>query len=48
MLSLAGEERNRVKASEYLDAQKVFILNQAAAATPVAEICRKAGIIQTT
>jgi transposase-like protein len=46
-LSLAGKER---KTHEGLtsDAQKAFILKQGADGTPVAEICRKAGISQGT
>ena len=37
-----------MKASKFSDAQKAFILRQADDGTPVAEICRKAGISQAT
>lgn len=37
-----------MKASKFSDAQKAFILRQAEDGTPVAEICRKAGISQAT
>ena len=37
-----------MKASRFSDAQKAFILKQAADGMPVAEICRKAGISQAT
>ena len=37
-----------MKASEFSDAQKAFILKQGADGVPVAEICRKAGISQAT
>lgn len=37
-----------MKASKFSDAQKAFILKQGADGTPVAEICRKAGISQAT
>jgi len=43
-----GEERNRMKASKFTEAQKAFILKQGEEGTPVAEICRKAGISQAT
>ena len=33
-----------MKASRFTDAQKAFIIKQADEGTPVAEICRKAGI----
>jgi transposase-like protein len=46
--SWLGEERNRMKASKFTEAQKAFILKQGEQGTPVAEICRKAGISQTT
>ncbi len=35
-----------MKASKFSDAQKAFILKQGEEGTPVAEICRKAGISQ--
>ena len=37
-----------MKASKFSDAQKAFILKQAADGMPVADICRKAGISQAT
>ena len=38
-----------MKASQFTDAQKAFIIKQGEdGATPVAEICRKAGISQAT
>jgi putative transposase len=37
-----------MKASKFSDAQKAFILKQGETGTPVAEICRKAGISQAT
>ena len=37
-----------MKASQFSDAQKAFILKQGAEGVPVAEICRKAGISQAT
>jgi len=43
-----GEERIRRKASKFTEAQKAFILKQGEEGTPVAEICRKAGISQAT
>ena len=37
-----------MKASRFLDAQKAFVLKQGEEGTPVAEVCRKTGISQTT
>ncbi len=37
-----------MKASKFTEAQKAFILKQGEEGTPVAEICRKAGISQAT
>jgi putative transposase len=37
-----------VKASKFTDAQKVFVMKQGEEGTPVAEVCRKAGITQAT
>jgi putative transposase len=37
-----------MKASKFTDAQKAFILKQGEDGTPVAEVCRKAGISQAT
>jgi putative transposase len=37
-----------MKASQFTDAQKAFSLKQGDDGTPVAEICRKAGIRQAT
>jgi putative transposase len=41
-------ERRTMKASKFTDAQKAFIIKQGEGGTPVAEICRKAGISQAT
>mgnify|MGYP000731253397 CR=1 FL=1 len=37
-----------MKASKFTDAQKAFIIKQAEDGTPVAEVCRKAGISSAT
>jgi putative transposase len=37
-----------VKASKFSDAQKAFVIKQGEEGTPVAEVCRKAGISQAT
>ena len=37
-----------MKASKFSDAQKAFIIKQGEEGTPVAEVCRKAGISQAT
>lgn len=37
-----------MKASKFTDAQKAFIIKQTEDGTPVAEVCRKAGISQAT
>ena len=37
-----------MKASKFTEAKKAFILKQGEGGTPVAEICRKAGISQAT
>ena len=37
-----------MKASKFTDAQKAFIIRQGEDGTPVADICRKAGISQAT
>jgi len=37
-----------MRASHFTDAQKAFIIKQGEEGTPVAEICRKAGISQAT
>ena len=37
-----------MKASNFTDAQKAFIIKQGEEGTPVSEICRKAGISQAT
>lgn len=37
-----------MKVSKFTEAQKAFILKQGAESTPVAKICRKAGISQAT
>lgn len=37
-----------MKASQFTDAQKAFIIKHGEDGTPVAEVCRKAGISQAT
>ena len=37
-----------MKASKFTDAQKAFVIKQSEEGTPVAEVCRKAGISQAT
>lgn len=37
-----------MKASKFTDAQTAFIIKQGEEGTPIAEICRKAGISQAT
>jgi len=37
-----------LKASKFTDAQKAFVIKQGEEGTPVAEVCRKAGISQAT
>ena len=37
-----------MKASNFTDAQKAFVIKQGEEGTPVAEVCRKAGISQAT
>jgi len=37
-----------MKTSKFTDAQKAFVIKQGEEGTPVAEICRKAGISQAT
>lgn len=37
-----------MKASKFTDAQKAFIIKQTEDGTPVAEVCRKAGISSAT
>ena len=37
-----------MKSSRFTDAQKAFIIKQGEEGTPVAEVCRKAGISQAT
>ena len=37
-----------MKALKFTDAQKAFVIKQGEEGTPVAEICRKAGISQAT
>ena len=43
-----GEELRTMKASRFTEAQKAFVLKQGEEGTPVAEVCRKAGISQAT
>jgi putative transposase len=47
-ISRLGEERNHMTPSKISDAQKAFINKQGEEGTPVAGICRKAGISQAT
>lgn len=37
-----------MKASKFTDAQKAFVIKHGEEGTPVAEVCRKAGISQAT
>lgn len=37
-----------MEASKFTDAQKAFVIKQGEEGTPVAEVCRKAGISQAT
>ena len=37
-----------MKASKFTDAQKAFVIKQGEEGTPVAEVCRKAGISEAT
>lgn len=37
-----------MKASKFTDAQKAFVIKQGEEGTPVAEVCRKAGISHAT
>ncbi len=37
-----------MKASKFTDAQKAFVIKQGEEGTPVADVCRKAGISQAT
>jgi len=37
-----------MKASKFTGAQKAFVIKQGEEGTPVAEVCRKAGISQAT
>ena len=37
-----------MKASKFTDAQKAFVIKQGEEGTPVAEVCRQAGISQAT
>lgn len=37
-----------MKASKFTDAQKAFVIKRGEEGTPVAEVCRKAGISQAT
>ena len=43
-----GTRAELIKASNFSDARKAFILKQGDDGVPVAEICRKAGISQAT
>ena len=44
--SSVGKEQDAVKASNFSDAQKAFILKQGADGISVVDICRKGGISQ--
>jgi hypothetical protein len=46
-LSWQGKELRTMKASKFAEAQKAFIPKQGEEGTPVAGICRKAGIGQS-
>jgi putative transposase len=46
--SWLGEERKRMKASNFSDAEKAFVIEQGEDGTSVLEICRKAGISEAT
>jgi putative transposase len=46
--SLGWEERKKMKASKFSDAQKAFTLEQGNDGVPVSDICRKAGISHAT
>jgi putative transposase len=46
--SLGWEERKTVKASNFSDGRKAFILKRGSDGVPVADICRKGGISQAT
>jgi putative transposase len=45
---MAGEQEFSMKASKFTESQIAFVLKQGDEGTPVAEICRKAGISQAT
>jgi len=42
------EKEDSMKRSKFTDAQIAFILRQAEEGTPIAEVCRKAGIAEAT
>ena len=42
------KKRRALKASQFTDTQKAFVIKQGEDGIPVAEICRKAGISQAT
>jgi len=44
VIFLGWTRRFGMKASKFTDAQKAFVVKQGEEGTPVAEICRKAGI----
>jgi putative transposase len=48
LISWLGEGAEAMKASKFSDVQQAFILKQGDDGVPVAEICRKAWIIQAT
>jgi putative transposase len=45
---LGWARRFGIKASKFTAAQKAFVIKQGEEGTPVAEICRKAGVSQAT
>lgn len=45
---MAEEQEFSMKASKFTESQIAFVLKQGDEGTPVAEICRKAGISQAT
>ncbi len=47
MVPCWGEEHS-MKASKFTEAQIAFVLQQAEGGTPIAEVCRKAGISDAT
>jgi putative transposase len=44
----SGDEESSMKTSKFTEAQIAFVLRQAEEGTPIAEVCRKAGISDAT